>query len=959
MMKMIKNIHIISLSYSIFLVFSSIFAAVTAQNNPVNVEVGVVLDFDKGFGKMGLSCIKMSLSDFYASHPNYTTRLLLHQRNSPTDVVLTAAAALDLINNVEVQAIIGPESSMQANFVISLGNKSHVPIISFSATSPSLTSIRTPYFIRATQNDSSQVKAISALIQAFGWRQVVPIYVDNEFGEGVIPYLSDALQQVDVRIPYRAVLSSRADDEQIETELLKLMAMQTRVFIVHMLPELGTRVFERAKEIGMMDEGYVWIMTDGMFNMFSYISFGSVVENMQGALGLKPYVPSTNELEDFRVRWKRKFQQDNPGVDDVDLGVFGLWAHDAAKALAMAVEEVVTSSNESFGFQKVNSSGSSNDLERIGVSEIGLRLVEALSRTNFIGLSGRFSLLNGQLQSSTLQIVNVIGKGEKVIGYWTLENGLVRSLNSKTTVNSSYSTSNTSLGSIIWPGDSISAPKGWQIPTSGKKLKILVPIKSGFKEFVNVTHDSSSNTNKVGGYCIDVFEAVKNALPYDIDYELIPFAKPDGESPAGNYNDLVNEVFLGKYDAAVGDLTIRANRSLYIDFTLPFTESGVSMIVPIKDDKNKNAWVFLKPLTWDLWLTSGCFFIFIGFVVWVLEHRINEDFRGPPLHQIGTSFWFSFSTMVFAHRERVVSNLARFVVIIWCFVVLILTQSYTASLTSLLTVQQLQPTVTDVNLLLKNGDNVGYQSGSFVYGILKQLGFQDNKLRTYDTVEQLNELFHNGTANNGIAAAFDETPYMKLFLATYCSKYTMVEPTFKADGFAFVFPKDSPLARDVSRAILNVNEGGEMDKIEDRWFKKQQSCQNTSNNNVSSNSLSLESFWGLFLIAGVASSLALLIFVAMFLYEHKDIRLDSESSFWRKVFVMLRIYDQKDLSSHTFKKSGLQFHTNYPSTPSSYSNHTEAHNVFSEQSTSSPEHGDLSPTNGQSTREIELAIEHP
>lgn len=132
------------------------------------------------------------------------------------------------------------------------------------------------------------------------------------------------------------------------------------------------------------------------------------------------------------------------------------------------------------------------------------------------------------------------------------------------------------------------------------------------------------------------------------------------------------------------------------------------------------------------------------------------------------------------------SNLARFVVIIWCFVVLILTQSYTASLTSLLTVQQLQPTVTDVNLLLKNGDNVGYQLGSFVLGILKQLGFQEKNLKTFTSLEELNELFHKGAANDGIAAAFDETPYMKLFLATYCSKYTMVEPRFKAEGWAFV-----------------------------------------------------------------------------------------------------------------------------------------------------------------------------
>ena len=101
----------------------------------------------------------------------------------------------------------------------------------------------------------------------------------------------------------------------------------------------------------------------------------------------------------------------------------------------------------------------------------------------------------------------------------------------------------------------------------------------------------------------------------------------------------------------VGDTTIIANRSNFVDFTLPYTESGVSMVVPIKDSRPKNAWVFLKPLSWDLWMTSGFFFVFIGFVVWVLEHRINDDFRGPPSHQIGTSLWYSFSTMVFAHRK--------------------------------------------------------------------------------------------------------------------------------------------------------------------------------------------------------------------------------------------------------------------------------------------------------------------
>ncbi|GKV09009.1 hypothetical protein SLEP1_g20575 [Rubroshorea leprosula] len=327
------------------------------------------------------------------------------------------------------------------------------------------------------------------------------------------------------------------------------------------------------------------------------------------------------------------------------------------------------------------------------------------------------------------------------------------------------------------------------------------------------------------------------------------------------------------------------------------------MVVLIRVGSKKNAWVFLQPLTWDLWVTSGCFFISIGFIVWVLEHRINENFRGQPLHYIGTSFWFSFSTLVFAHRngpltylislevvewsysssnlrERVVSNWTRFVVLIWCFVVLILSKRYNADSASLKTVQQLQPTVTDVNELLRKRENVGYQDGSFVQGILQGLKFDQSKMKIFKTSEDLNELFTKGSANGGTATAFDEIPYVKLFLEKYCNKYTSVasaEPTFRTDGFGFVFPKGSPLVSDVSKAI----------------FK-------------SHRSLSLGSFWGLFLITGVSGVLAFIIFIAEFLYQQRNVLCVVRNSVFKRILQVLRNFDRKDLPSHTFKQSELK-----------------------------------------------------
>ncbi|KAL5569998.1 hypothetical protein UlMin_026573 [Ulmus minor] len=943
---------------------------ITAQHTTVPVKVGVVVDYERWVGKLGLSCIEMALSDFYAfSGHNYKTRLLLHSRDSKNDVVEAAAAALDLIKNVQVQAILGPTTSMQANFMVNLGEKAQVPIISYSATSPSLNK-KSSYFFRATKNQTSQLKVIASIVRGFEWRQVVPIYVDNAYGVGLIPFLIDALQEVDARVPYRSVIPQFATDDQLEKELHNLMTMQTRVFIVHTDTSLGSRIFAKAKEIGMMKKGYVWILTNVMTNLLS--SMDSSV--FQGILGIETYVPETKQLEEFRVRWKRNFEHDNNSkINDSDLNVFGLWAYDAAKALAIAIEK--TWSNESFVFKNRNvSSNSTVDLETFGVSQNGPQICKTLSSVRFKGLAGDFSLVQGQLQSETFRIINIVnGQGEKgVVGFWTPQNGLVRDLKSRNS-SSENSSAKANLGPVIWPGGSTSTPKGWEmIPRNGKKLQIGVPIKGGFNEFLAMTHDPNPHNPIFTGYCIDIFEAVMKALPYHIEYEYIPFRLPNGSS-AGTYDDLVYQVYLGNFDAVVGDITIRYNRSLYVDFTLPYTESGVSMIVPVKEKSSKNAWVFVMPLTWALWATSGFFFIFIGFVVWVLEHRINEEFRGPISHQIGTSFWFSFSTMVFAHRENVFSNLSRLVVIVWIFVVLILTQSYTANLTSLLTVQQLQPTITDVNQLLRNGDKVGYLEASFVYGILKNLGFHESQLRMYKSPEELNAMFSEKKDNNCIAAAFDEMAYLKLFLKRYCSKYTMVDPTFKTDGFGFVFPKGSPLVQDISRAILNVTEGDNMKKIQNKWFGTQTSCAEPSTQ-LSSNSLGLESFWGLFLITGLSSLFALLIHAAIFFHGQRHIISSSNSdqaTIWSRIRLIFRIHDQRDFSAHTFKEtiaviepsehrqgSNNSVHdvvetianpSNMPS-PSSYTSHSDQSDFAS----SPDEYGNLNDT----TSTVELTFRY-
>lgn len=71
-----------------------------------------------------------------------------------------------------------------------------------------------------------------------------------------------------------------------------------------------------------------------------------------------------------------------------------------------------------------------------------------------------------------------------------------------------------------------------------------------------------------------------------------------------------------------------------------------------------------------------------------------------------------------------------------------------------------------------------------------------------------------------------------------------------------VFQRDSPLALDLSTAIVQLSESGELQRLHEKWLS-QREC---STNLASDNRLSLERFWGLFLICGIACFIALTVF---------------------------------------------------------------------------------------------------
>ncbi|KAI4353731.1 hypothetical protein L6164_002662 [Bauhinia variegata] len=195
--------------------------------------------------------------------------------------------------------------------------------------------------------------------------------------------------------------------------------------------------------------------------------------------------------------------------------------------------------------------------------------------------------------------------------------------------------------------------------------------------------------------------------------------------------------------------------------------------------------------------------------------------------------------------ESVAKKCSRFVLLVWLGLAFVLMQSYTANLSSILTLNQLKPSHPTIDSLIRDKEDVGYRHGSFIRDLLRDhLHFDESRLKNYSKMEDYRNALNKGTSKGGIAAMFDELPYIKVLLKKHSSK--------KAFGVNY-------------------------DDLQDQY--DQLSSETAS--------LTAQSFAGLFIITGSLILLALLV---------------SESHIWKRPFMLVKILSQKYLFSASSRK---------------------------------------------------------
>ncbi|CAN0911041.1 Glutamate receptor 2.7 [Linum grandiflorum] len=783
------------------------------------VRIGAIVDVGSRAGREEKTAIEIAIKNFNGSSAAGRRSFSVYYANyTHGDPLGAAYAAEEIIKTHKVEAIIGLRSWDESALVGEIGTRFGVPVLSLapSTISTPLKQLRWPYLINLAGNNGSaeEIRSIGALVGLYGWRKVIVIYEDDAYGgnSGKLDLLSESLTKVGSEIEHRLILPpyssllSPGSKNLVRDELVGLFRQQSRVFIVlqSSLP-MAIEIFKEAKSVGLAGRDSAWIVADDVASLLDSVD-ESVISSMEGALGVKRYFSDQgSSYRSFRSEFRNRFRSDFP-EDDVFLpGIHALRAYDGIRAIATAIADEGRGGNRS--------------------------LTEKLLSTNFTGLSGEICFSSSSdCRRPTLRIVNVVGKKYRELDFWRPELGI---FSKKAEEDDGDRVTGKLSGTVIWPGDSDRIPAGWAMPTDAKPLKIVIPKRTSFEKFVSWPDGKKSPE----GFCIDLFDEVLKVIGY-LPHEFTCYEE--------SYDDLIQLVYNKTYDAAVGDITILAERHKYVDFTQPFTESGLSTVV--RSSPDDSPWMFTEPFDFAMWTTCLALLVYTVVVVWFMEHNSNPEFQGPWNAQLGTALWFIFCSLFFVQKEKINNNITRVVVVVWFSVVFILTQSYTASLTSMLTVKRMGP---DFETLKQK--NVGCDNDSFVKDYLENvLKFQKDRIMIFDNESEYTTAFES----NRIAAAFLEIPYEKIFVNKHCGDYTTTRASSRFGGFGF--------------AILKLSEDGALRRMEENWLGSTPECPKNDR-------LTLRSFIGLFIISSGTSTLCLIVFLARRRFHRKSVRAASTS----------------------------------------------------------------------------------
>lgn len=309
------------------------------------------------------------------------------------------------------------------------------------------------------------------------------------------------------------------------------------------------------------------------------------------------------------------------------------------------------------------------------------------------------------------------------------------------------------------------------------------------------------------GMAIDLWEHIAKNLKTNYTYKVYD-----------NFHDLVVATNSDSVSVAVTNLTITKERAQKIDFTQPWFDAGLKIMVTENKATSSNA--LLNGLRDAGHLTSYFVLVVLVLLLTVLmtlfDRKFDKEFTKNWRDGLADSFYqvMLMFTSGKLSRKNLFGWVGRVFAAIWLAVGILVVAYVTSSITSVMTTLSLSNEINQLSDL--NGKKVGVVKDSetedFIHG------------RGFNYIPYLNiDAMVDGLEDGSVDAIVGDAPILEYYQFTHHNKsLEVVGSLFKPDKYGFGLSPKNTLKKEITLEILKAHESGYIRKLKSNYFGQSQ-----------------------------------------------------------------------------------------------------------------------------------------